>query len=126
VIPYKFPRWYAKHTARQRSEIAPWKMISGIGIFLIYYPIEIIIFASISGSFIWTAIYAISLIPSGNFVLNYVQRFDNYRQHLRFISVFYKKRTLIYELINQRTEIIDFLNICKKEYMSTVGLEAEK
>ena len=88
--------------------------------------IEIIIFASLTGSFIWTFIYALSLIPSGNFVLQYINRVRDYRQHLRFISVFYKKRTLIYELIKQRTEIIDLLNSYKIEYMDTMGLNPEK
>ena len=126
VIPYKLPRWYARHFVQHKAEVAPWKMLSGTIIFLIYYPIEIIIFASLTGSFIWTFIYALSLIPSGNFVLQYINRVRDYRQHLRFISVFYKKRTLIYELIKQRTEIIDLLNSYKIEYMNTMGLNPEK
>jgi hypothetical protein len=126
VIPYKFPRWYARHFVQHKAEVAPRKMLSGTIIFLIYYPIEIIIFASLTGSFIWTFIYALSLIPSGNFVLQYINRVRDYRQHLRFISVFYKKRTLIYELIKQRTEIIDLLNSYKIEYMDTMGLNPEK
>ena len=125
VIPYKFPRWYSQHFVKHKSEIAPWKMVSGTIIFLIYYPIEIIIFASLTGSFTWTVIYALTLIPSGNFVLQYINRVRDYRQHIRFLSVFYKKRTLIYELIKQRTEIIDFLNTCKAEYMPTVGLDVK-
>lgn len=125
IIPYKFPRWYSQHFVRQKSQIAPWKMASGTVIFLIYYPIEIIIFGSLTGSLTWTLIYALTLIPSGNFVLQYINRVREYRQHLRFLSVFYKKRTLVYELIKQRTEIIEFLNQCKKEYMPTVGLETK-
>jgi 1-acyl-sn-glycerol-3-phosphate acyltransferase len=125
VVPYKFPRWYATHFAKQQSEVAPWKMVSGMIIFLIYYPIEIIIFASFTGSFILTLLYALSLIPSGNFVLKYIERVRIYRQHLRFLSVFYRKRTLVYDLIKQRTEIIDFLNTCKAEYMPTVGLNVK-
>ncbi len=126
VIPYKFPRWYASRFVKYKAEIAPWKMVIGFAVFLIYYPIEIIIFASITKSVIWTIIYTLSLIPSGNFVLKYIHRVRDYRQHLRFLSVFYKKRTLIYELINQRQEIIDFLNTCKTEYMSAVNLPLPK
>jgi len=33
---------------------------------------------------------------------------------------------LIYELIKQRTEIIDLLNSYKIEYMNTMGLNPEK
>ncbi|MCH7763298.1 MAG: 1-acyl-sn-glycerol-3-phosphate acyltransferase [Candidatus Marinimicrobia bacterium] len=126
VIPYKFPRWYASHFVEYKAEIAPWKMVAGIVVFLIYYPIEIIIFASITGSVFWTILYILSLIPSGNFVLKYIQRVRDYRQHLQFLSVFYRKRPLIYELIKQRQEIIDFLNTCKTEYMSAVNLPLRK
>ncbi len=123
VIPYKFPRWYASHFVKYKAEIAPWKMITGFAVFLVYYPIEIFIFAFFTGNAFWTILYIFSLIPSGNFVLKYLQRVRDYHQHLRFLSIFYRKRTLIYELIKQRQEIIDFLNTCKTEYMSTVGLE---
>lgn len=123
IIPYKFPRWYARHFVSIKAQLAPWKMAIGTIVFLIYYPIEIIIFASITGSISWTVIYALSLIPSGNFVLQYINRVRAYRQHLRFLSIFYKKRTLVYELIKQRSKIIEFLNTCKKEYMTKVGLE---
>lgn len=122
IIPYKFPRWYTRHFVKHKSEVAPWKMISGFAVFLIYYPIEILIFASITGSTFWTILYILSLIPSGNFVLKYLKRVRDYRQHLRFLSVFYRKRTLIYDLIKQRAQIIEFLNTCKKEYMTAVGL----
>lgn len=122
IIPYKFPRWYVSHFVKYKAEIAPWKMISGFAVFLIYYPIEILIFASITGSTFWTILYILSLIPSGNFVLKYLKRVRDYRQHLRFLSVFYRKRTLIYDLIKQRAQIIEFLNTCKKEYMTAVGL----
>lgn len=123
VIPYKFPRWYTTHFVKYKAEIAPWKMITGLIIFLIYYPIEIILFSYFSESAPWTIAYALSLIPSGNFVLIYIQCIRDYRQHLRFLSIFYKKRTLVYELIKQRQKIIDFLNTCKQEYMPTVGLD---
>ncbi|MDP7095648.1 MAG: lysophospholipid acyltransferase family protein [Candidatus Marinimicrobia bacterium] len=126
VIPYKFPRWYTKHFVKYKSEIAPWKMVSGTAIFLVYYPIEIIIVAMLTGSFLWTLLYALSLVPSGNFVLKYLQRVRDYRQHLRFLSIFYRKRPLIYELIKQRQEIIDFLNNCKTEYMEAVNIPLPK
>ncbi len=123
VIPYKFPRWYATRFVKYKAEIAPWKMITGLTIFLIYYPIEILLFSYFSESLLWTIVYVLSLIPSGNFVLTYIQCVRDYRQHLRFLSIFYKKRTLVYELIKQRQEIIDYLNACKEDYMPTIGLD---
>ncbi len=126
IIPYKFPRWYAEHFVKYKAEIASWKMVTGTSVFLIFYSIEILLFYLLSQSVLWTILFIFSLIPSGNFVLKYNQKVRDYRQHLRFISVFYRKRNLIYELIKQRQELIDFLNTCKKEYMDAVILPESK
>ncbi len=126
MVPYKFPRWYVRHFVKYKPQVASWKMISGAVVFLIYYPILIIVVAFLSGNIFWTFLYAISLIPSGNFVLKYMHRFRTHRQHLRFLSIFYRKRTLIYNLMQQRTRIITFLNTCKKEYLAAVRLNAQE
>lgn len=126
IIPYKFPRWYAEHFVKHKAEIASWKMITGIGVFLIGYSIETIIVYSITQSLLLTLLFVFALIPGGNFVLKYNQKVRDYRQHLRFISVFYRKRNLIYELIKQRQELIAFLNTCKNEYLNAVILPVSK
>jgi len=117
IIPYKLPRLIAKQFARSKSEIAPTKLITGIGIFVIYYILEILIFSLVFNNQLLTIIYISSLIPSGNFVLSYIFRIRKYRQHLRFLTVFYQKRYLMYQIIEERQALIQFINKAKDEYI---------
>jgi hypothetical protein len=64
-----------------------------------------------------TTAYILSLIPSGNFVLSYIFRIRKYRQHLRFLTVFYQKRYLMYQIIEERQALIQFINKAKDEYI---------
>ncbi len=125
AIPYKFPRWYTSHFVHAKAEIASWKMITGTAVFLIYYPIEISAVWFFSGSFFLAFIYTLTLPASGNFVLKYLRRAKEYRQQLRFLSIFSKKRRLIYTLIQQRIQLIEFINQAKEDYLTSIGLSSE-
>ena len=117
IIPYKLPRLIAKQFARSKSEIAPTKLITGIGVFVIYYILEILVFYLMANNLLLTTAYILSLIPSGNFVLSYIFRIRKYRQHLRFLTVFYQKRYLMYQIIEERQALIQFINKAKDEYI---------
>jgi hypothetical protein len=117
IIPYKLPRLIAKQFARSKSEIAPTKLITGIGIFVIYYILEILFFSLVFNNQLLTIIYISSLIPSGNFVLSYIFKIRKYRQHLRFLTIFYQKRYLMYQIIEERQALIKFINKAKDEYI---------
>ena len=122
IIPYKLPRLIAKQFARRKSEIAPTKLITGIGVFVIYYTLEILIFSLLVNNQLLTIIYILSLIPSGNFVLAYIYRIRKYRQHLRFLTIFYQKRYLMYQIIEERQALIEFINEAKEEYIKKVNI----
>ena len=117
IIPYKLPRLIAKQFSRSKSEIAPTKLITGIGIFVIYYILEILFFSLVFNNQLLTIIYISSLIPSGNFVLSYIFKIRKYRQHLRFLTIFYQKRYLMYQIIEERQALIKFINKAKDEYI---------
>jgi 1-acyl-sn-glycerol-3-phosphate acyltransferase len=115
-LPYKFPRWITSKMKTFKSQIAPVKMLAGIPVFIVYY---MIILSCVQWYFSVTAVtvlWGLSIIPSGNFVLTYLDGFNGYRQHLRFISLFYKERGLIFELIQERIKIIDFIYKAKEQY----------
>ncbi len=125
-FPYQVPRWYTNRFAPVREWYAPMKLIAGTGVFICYYGLMITIVALLSGNTLITVIYALTLIPSGNFVLRYMKRAKKYQQHLRFISIFYKKRALIFKIIEQRMQLIGFLNDAKKDYMASIADEQKK
>jgi len=122
-LPYQFPRWFAGKYVPDISFRAPIKMITGGGVFLLYYGL-VLTGMHLFFQNVWvTGIYAIFLVPSGNFILKYLKYIGKYRQHFRFIKLFYKQRQRIYRLINQREELIEFINKAKNDYMSAMGLK---
>ena len=115
-LPYNFPRWFTKRFTRFKSEVAPYKMISGITVFIFYYTLLLLLIQGYLNNTIVTTLWGLCLIPSGNFVLSYIQRVNSYKQHLHFISMFYKKKDQVYDLIEERLKIIHFINDAKKQY----------
>ena len=97
-----------------------------MGAFIIYYFIEIIIFALVANNVLLTILYSFSLIPSGNFVLSYIYQIRKYRQHLRFLTVFYQKRNIVYQIIEERQKLIKYINEAKDEYMRIENINSKK
>ena len=117
-IPYKVPRWLAKKLTRARSEIASTKLLAGMVVFIFYYILEITIFNYFAGEGAFTIIYALTLIPSGNFVLSYYFHVQKYKQHMRFFSFFYQKRYVMQQVIKERSALIDYIDLAKDAYLS--------
>ena len=115
-LPYKFPRWFANRATYFKSQIAPFKLLSGIPVFLLYYSMVLSTVHWVFGDTTITLLWGFTLIPTGNFVLIYLDGVNGYRQHLRFISLFYKERDLIFALIEERLKIIHFINDAKEQY----------
>ncbi|MEC9474709.1 MAG: hypothetical protein VX746_02155, partial [Candidatus Neomarinimicrobiota bacterium] len=116
-IPYKVPRWLTRKLKRAKSEIASTKLLVGIVMFVTYYSMEIFLFNYFVQNTAYTMIYALSLVPSGNFVLSYLFYVRRYRQHLRFFTIFYKKRHIIYQIIEERKALIEYINQARDEYL---------
>ncbi len=117
-LPYQFPRWFARRYVKNIEWHVTAKIASGAIIFLVYYGSLVTVVANLVSN-IWIILaYIVSLIPSGNFVLFYLRRFQRYRQHLHFMNVFYNKRDLIYQVIEQRLQLIHFIDEAKQEYLS--------
>ncbi|MEE9167170.1 MAG: lysophospholipid acyltransferase family protein [Candidatus Neomarinimicrobiota bacterium] len=117
-IPYILPRWYVNRFVDKKTFVSSVKLLVGLGSFVIFF--------SLQSWFTWhlfharwiTILYAISLIPSGNFALYYFRKASNYRQHMIFLSLFYRRRNLVYDLIQQRMELIESLNRARDEYLA--------
>ncbi len=119
-IPYKVPRMLVDLGKTHSSEMASWKLAYGFIMFIIYYGISAMIIWEITSEITFTILFLLTLIPSGNFVLYYSKSLVKYRQHLKFLSVFYKKRTIIFDAIKQRVELLQFIEDSKNRYQRTV------
>ena len=119
-LPYKIPRLLVDLGKKHSSEMASWKLAYGFFLFIIYYGISAMLIWEITREITFTIFFLLSLIPSGNFALYYKKSLVKYRQHVKFLSVFYKKRTIIFDAIKQRVELLQFIEDSKNRYQKTV------
>ncbi len=117
-IPYGIPRWFTKYFTKQETFVSSVKLMLGIGSFAIFYSLQIWLCLYLFDDKLVATFYAISLPITGNYSLFYLRKIANYRQHLVFISLFYRRKDLIYRLIQQRIKLIEELNRAKDEYMA--------
>lgn len=120
-LPYQVPRWYTNKYIAAKEWYAPMKLITGAAVFFIYYGILITSVAIISKNTWLTIGFSLTLIPSGNFVLKYLKHAGRYRQHWQFLNIFYRKRDLIFKIINQRMKLIQLLDSAKNEYLHWIS-----
>ncbi|MBT3591042.1 MAG: hypothetical protein HOK52_00815 [Candidatus Marinimicrobia bacterium] len=123
-IPYKLPRWIAKRSTDAKAEIAPFKMIYGLLVFVIIYGIELSLVQWLFHQWRLTIVWGLTLIPSGNFALKYIHHVREYKQHLKFLSLFYKERGQVFKLIEKRQHIIRFIDKAKELYYSENQLDS--
>ena len=118
-IPYKISGHLAVWAVKGHvADISSKKMLIGLGLFILWYSFLLLLFHSLRLELIWTNIFFISFIPTGNFSLYYFRKAKNYQQHIRFLTIFYQKRILLYQLIEKRLSIINELNKAKDDYFA--------
>ena len=106
--------------APSNAQEASWKLMYGFIFFLIYYTMETMIFWHLTNDVMFVSIFILSLIPSGNFALYYSKNIRIYKQHVKFLSIFYKKRTIIFNIIQKRMELIQFIEELKNQYLEKI------
>ena len=100
-----------------RSEIASIKLVVGMAVFGAYYGIGIYIFHGLFSNTVYTIAYALTLIPAGNFVLSYVRIIKRYREHLKFLTMFYQKTQIVNQAKDERKALISFIDQARETYM---------
>ena len=119
-IPYILPRVLVEITNKDQSEEASWKLIYGFIFFVFYYAVSITFIWKLTQNIFLTILFISSLIPSGDFALYYSKNINKYKQHVKFLSIFYKKRSLIFEIIQRRIELLQFIEKSKSRYLQTI------
>ena len=121
ILPFILPRFYVNKFIKQKTFISSVKLMVGLGSFIVFYTIQSWLCWYLFHNKWMTILYVISLVPSGNFVFFFVKKARNYRQHLVFLSLFYRRRILVYNLIRQRMRLIESLNRARDDYFSASG-----
>ena len=119
-IPYILPRILLKITKKDQSEEASWKLVYGFIFFIFYYAVSIIFVLKLTQNLVLTMLFIFTLIPSGDFALYYSKNIKKYKQHIKFLSIFYKRRMLIFEIIQKRIELLKFIEDSKNKYLQNI------
>jgi len=116
-IPYRLPRVVVRLLKPTVEFMSTYKLASGFIMVLIFYALQTWIVWQLTASILWSILYLVSLIPSWKFSLYYQETMQNYRQHIRFITLFYRRKTLVYEIIQERAALLEALDEAKQRYL---------
>ena len=97
-------------------EIAQYKFFIGLFVFTFFYGFQTFLVFYFTESFNWTLIYFLSLIPLGNFALNYHHNIISYLKEFRMFRIFLKRSDIINELRDQRLKIIGFIQTAISDF----------
>ena len=97
-------------------EIAQYKFFIGLFVFSAFYAFQTFLVFYFTDSLNWALIYLLTLIPSGNFALNYHNNIISYLKEFRMFRIFLKRSDIINDLREQRLKIIGFIQTAISDY----------
>ena len=118
-LPYIIPSKVAWAATREEEWYAPIMLTVGIFTFPLFYLLEVWLARELLHlSWIWTAIYFLSLPLSGFFTLHYWNALQHTQEHWLLLRLFTKRQDLVVSLRQQRQEIMVELEAAKEEYLA--------
>ena len=122
-LPYRIPALLVKALGTSLEYLSTIKMLSGFVVFALFYTLQSMAIWYLTGSGQLTTIYILSLLPAGRFARFYHDTMLRYRQHIRIFTLFIKRKTLMYEIIQERMVLITGIDEAKAEYMNRLEEE---
>ncbi|MCF7827315.1 MAG: lysophospholipid acyltransferase family protein [Candidatus Marinimicrobia bacterium] len=123
-LPYRTPPYVVKFLNTSLEYLSTIKMLSGFVIFGLFYSLQGWAVWTLTDSGMLTSLYLVSLLPAGRFALFYHDTMQRYRQHIRVFTLFLRRKTLMYEIIQERMMLIKAIDEAKEEYMNRVEKES--
>jgi glycerol-3-phosphate O-acyltransferase/dihydroxyacetone phosphate acyltransferase len=124
-LAYKIPAQLVKFLGTSQEYLSTIKMLSGFVVFGMFYTLQTLGVWYLTGSGVLTTLYSISLLPAGLFARYYHDTMQRYRQHIRIFTLFLKRKTLMYEIIQERMDLIKRIDAAKAEYMNRMKEESD-
>jgi len=117
-IPFRIPAKLVKILGTSAEYLSTIKMLSGFTVFGAFYTLQGLFVWWLTASGPWTTLYLISLLPAGRFALFYHDTMQRYRQHLRIFTLFLRRKTLMYDIIRERMNLMEALDAAKDQFMN--------
>ncbi len=115
-LPFEIPGWLARKISKEKEFRGAIGMVGGMFTFLIFYTAQIFLVWKYSHIQWLTIIYGISLPTTGLFAYWYYNTLKLIRTKWMLMMLFYKKSTVISNLITEREQIISEFDKFKNEY----------
>ncbi|MBT3252416.1 MAG: hypothetical protein HN995_02205 [Candidatus Marinimicrobia bacterium] len=122
-FPYRIPALLVQVLGTSLEYLSTIKMLSGFVFFALFYTLQTVGVWYLTGSGLLTTLYILSLLPAGRFARFYHDTMQRYRQHIRIFTLFLKRKTLMYEIIQERMALITAIDEAKAEYMNRLEEE---
>jgi len=119
-IPYILPSLIAKRATKDLEFVAPIMMVTGILTFGLCYAGQIGLVHHFTHSWLWTALYALSLAPAGFYALSYWNNLRTRLRRLRALKLFRTERPTMESLLRQRNDILRLLSESRAAYLAAV------
>lgn len=122
-LPYTLPSRLAYLISKEEGYIAPIMMFIGTLTFPLFYSGQIWAMQEYIGIGWLTILYALSLPLTGLFTLAYWTNAQNTKDQWTLFSKFYKTGDMVAQIIRQRTDIVEVLDVAKLEYLAVLETE---
>lgn len=119
-LPYLLPAKVAQSVTKEVEYHAPIMLVVGVFTFGMAYALYFIGFSFFAPPWWAYLAYAIVLPASGFFCFYYWSRWLQARQQLWLFSLFYRRSSLVAQLLRQREQLITDLNQAKDEYFQSL------
>ncbi|MFT5165072.1 MAG: glycerol-3-phosphate O-acyltransferase/dihydroxyacetone phosphate acyltransferase [Saprospiraceae bacterium] len=93
----------------------------GVLCFVLFYILQISLFAWIMASFFWTLIFSLSLPLSGAFLLRYIRKFWQDKDILEFKAYLKNDWQMLEHLNENRQQLLHQLRLARQDYMAFAG-----
>ncbi|MDF2438653.1 MAG: hypothetical protein K0Q95_3029 [Bacteroidota bacterium] len=116
-IPFEIPGLLAGKIAKSKDFRGAIGMVLGMFTFLIFHSIQIFLVHHFFHNTLITVIYAISLPLSGFFTYYYWHTFDQIKAKWLLLSLFFRRTTVIANLISERESIISEFDKKRSDFL---------
>ncbi|WP_020529208.1 lysophospholipid acyltransferase family protein [Flexithrix dorotheae] len=117
-LPYIIPSQVAGKITRDVEYLAPIMMVTGIFTFSLFYSLQIYFFYQLFSVLWLTVLYGVSLPLSGFFVMHYWNFMMHSGKNLRLLTLFRKRKDIIFNLVAQRKALFNLIKETKEEYLT--------
>ena len=120
VLPFFTVRLMSANIRVREDFVGSLKLALGAFIFLIFYVVEMIVFASFFNWY-WAILFVMSLYPAGLFTINFIKNYYKFRSSLRFTRLLRKGNDLLTDLQMRRERLIADLEKSNELYSLDVN-----